>query len=98
MLVVMVAIGGVTVPVMLIVDMIAVRDGRVAAARAVRMLMSGMGHVRQRMLVVMILMRRMGVALMHIVDMSLTLDACVPAARPVLMRVASVNVIIVGCH
>lgn len=86
------------VAIMLVIDVVAVPDGRVPAARAMRMLVAGMGQVRQRMLVVVAAVGGMGVALVHVVDVSLALDAGVPAAGPVLVLVPGMNVIIVGCH
>jgi hypothetical protein len=84
-LVVMVAIGGVPVPVVGVVDMITVSDGLVSAAGPVHMRVAGMGKVRQRMLVVMSLMRRVGMAFVHVVDVTLALGAGMPAAWPVLV-------------
>jgi hypothetical protein len=86
------------VPVMLVIDVIAVRDWRVPAARAVHMLVAGVGQVRQRMLVVVAAVRGMGVALVHVVDVSFALDACVAATRAVHVLVTCMNMIIVGCH
>ena len=87
-----------TVPIVLIVDVVAVPDGRVPAVGAMHMLVAGMGQMRQRMLVVMGTVGRMSVALVHVVDVPLALDARVPATRAVHVLVTGMNVIIVGCH
>ena len=53
-LVVVIAVRGVAVPVVLVVDMVAVRDGLMPAAWPVSVLVAGVGQVGQRMLVVMV--------------------------------------------
>jgi hypothetical protein len=45
-LVVVIAVGSVAVPVVLVVDMVAVSDGLVPAARSVSVPVPGMGQVR----------------------------------------------------
>jgi hypothetical protein len=97
-LVIVITVGSMTVPIMLVVDVIAVPDGRMPAGGAVHMLVAGMSQVRQRMLVVMGAVGRMGVALVHVVDVPLALDARVAASRAVYVLVTRMNVIIVGCH
>ena len=55
MLVVVVAVGGVAVPVVGVVDVVAVRERLMPAAGPVGVFVAGMGQVRQRVLVVMAL-------------------------------------------
>ena len=93
MLVVVVAVGGVPVPVVHVIDVAIVRYHLVTAVRPVLMLVLGMGQVRQRMLVIVPLVRRVGVALMHVVDVSLALHARVPAIRSVFVAVVPVAVV-----
>jgi hypothetical protein len=97
-LVIVITVGCMTVPFMLVIDVVAVPDCRVPAVGAVHMLVACMGQVRQRVLVVVLVVASVGVALMHVVDVSFALDARVPAAGPVLVLVTGMNVIIVGCH
>ena len=97
MLVVMIAIGGMPMPVMGVVDVVAVRDRLVAAAGTVDVTVTRMGQVRERVLVVVVIMRRVGVPFVHVVDVSFALSARVPAAWPVYV-VVIVNVMISECH
>jgi hypothetical protein len=97
MLVVMVAIGGVPVPVVVVVDMVVVGDRLVPAAGSVPVGMPGMGEVRQRMLVVMSVMRSVRMALVNVVNVSLALGAGMAAVRPVLVAMGSVDFML-GCH
>jgi hypothetical protein len=90
-LVVVVAVGGVPVPVVRVVDVPGVGNGLVAAAWSVLVLVvARVGQVRQRVLVVVILMPGMGVALVHVVHVTLALHTGMPASGPVLMIVMSV--------
>src|SRR5215831_17873076 len=82
-LVVVIAVGGVAVPIMLVVDMVAVSDGLVPAARSVGVPVLGVGQVRQRMLVVVTRVLGVGVALGDVVDVTLALHAGMAAAGPV---------------
>ena len=97
-LVVMVAVGGMPVPVVGVVDMITVSDGLVAAARPVRVRVPGVRQMRQRMLVVMPVMRRMRMAFVHVVDVLRALGAGMPAARAVLVVGVSVDFMRGGYH
>jgi hypothetical protein len=81
-LVIVIAIGGVTVPVVLIVDMVAVADGLMPAAWPVSVLVAGVGQVGQRMLVVVAGMLGVGMAFVKVVDVTLALHAGMPAAWP----------------
>ena len=90
MLVVMVAVGGVPVPVVRVVDMVSVPDGLVAAVRPVRVGVAGVGQMRERMLVVMIVMRGVRMALVNVIDMPLAFDAGMPAVRPMLVLMGGV--------
>jgi hypothetical protein len=96
-LVVVVAVRRVPVPVMGVIDVIAMRDRLVPAARAVHMAVAGVGQVRERMLVVVVIMRRVGVPFVDVIDMPFALGARVPAARPVSV-VMKVNVMLLACH
>jgi hypothetical protein len=98
MLVVMVAVGGVPVTVMDVVDMITVRKRLMPAAGSVRVLVGGVGKVRQRMLVVMPVMRSVGMPFVHVIGMPLAVGARMPAAGPVLVLGVGMNVMIGSCH
>ena len=97
MLVVVVAVRRVPVPVVGVVDVIAMRDWLVPAARAMHVDVARMGQVRERMLVVVIVMGRVGVPFVDVVDVPFALGARVPAARPVSVRM-KVNVMLLLCH
>jgi hypothetical protein len=92
----MVAVGGVAVPVVLVVDVVLVSDGRMPAAWPVSVRMAGMGQMGQRVLVVVVVMRGMGVTFVNIVRVPLTLDAGMPAAGSVVMRVTGVDLVFGG--
>jgi hypothetical protein len=96
-LVVVVAVGRVPVPVMCVIDVVAMRDRLVPAARTVRMDMARVGEMRQRMLVVVVAMGGVGMPFVYIVDMAFALGACVPAARPMSVGM-KVNVMFLLCH
>jgi N-dimethylarginine dimethylaminohydrolase len=93
----MITIGGMPVPVVCVIDVVAVRHRVVAAARTMHVGVTGMRQVRQWMLVIVVIVRRVGMAFVHVIDMSLALGACVPAARPVYV-VMIVNLMLGGCH
>jgi hypothetical protein len=94
----MVAVGGVPVPVMGVVDMITVRNRLMPAAGSVRVRVGGVGQVRQRMLVVMPVMRSVRMTFVHVIRMSLAIGARVPAAGPVLVLGVGMNVMTGSCH
>jgi hypothetical protein len=96
-LVVMIAVGGVPVPIVGVVDVVAVRNWLVPAAGAMHVAMAGVCQVRERMLIVVAVVRRVSMSFVHVVDMSLALGACMPAARPVYV-VMIVNLMLGGCH
>jgi hypothetical protein len=96
-LVIVVAVRRVPVPVMGVIDVIAMRDRLMPAVRAMHVDMTGMGQVGQRMLVVVAIVRRVGVPFVDVVDVPFALGARVPAARPVSVRM-KVNVMLLGCH
>ena len=73
MLVVVVVVGGVAVPVVRVVDMVAVRERLMPAAGPVSVFVAGMSQVRQRVLVVMALMGGVGMAFVDVVDVALAL-------------------------
>lgn len=97
-LVVVIAVGSVAVPVVLVVDMVAVSDGLVSAVRSVSVPVRGVGHVRQRVLVVVTRVLGVGVALVDVVDVTLALHAGMPAAGPVLVIVRGMNLVSRCCH
>jgi hypothetical protein len=96
-LVVVVAVRRVPVPVMGVVDVIAMRDRVVPAARAMHVDVARMGQVRERMLVIVVIMGRVGVPFVDVVDMPFALRARVPATRPVRVLM-KVNVMLLACH
>ena len=98
MLVVVTLVGGVPVPVMDVVDMIAMLYSVVAAAGFVSVAMVVVGYVRKRVLVVMALVGRVRVTMMYVVGVSVMLDARVSAARTVLMSVLRVDFVDIGSH
>lgn len=98
MLVVVVPVGGMVMPVMNVVDVVAVPHAVVAAARLVSVFVIGVGYVRERMLVVMAFMRRVGMTIVYVVGMSVMPDGGVAATRAVLVRVLGVNSVRVGSH
>jgi hypothetical protein len=93
----MITVGRVPVPVVVVVDVIAVRDRLVPAAGAMCVHMSGVGEVRERMLVVMAVVRSVRMSFVDVVDMALALGTRMPAAGPVDM-VMQVNRMLVGGH
>ena len=97
-LVVVIAIGGVAVPVVLEVEMVAVSDRLMAAAWPVSVLVAGVSQVGQRMLVVMPGMFGMGMAFVNVVDVTLALHAGMPTAGPMDVVVCSMNFMAAGCH
>jgi hypothetical protein len=97
-LVVVAFVGGMVVPVMNVVHVVAVAHGVVPTAGFVSVLVFVVGRVRQRVLVVMTLMRRVRVTIVHVVGMSVMPDASVPAVRTVLVRVLGMNGVRVGRH
>jgi len=88
----------VPVPVMDVVDMIAMLYSVVAAAGFVSVAMVVVGYVRKRVLVVMALVGRVRVTMMYVVGVSVMLDARVSAARTVLMSVLRVDFVDIGSH
>ncbi len=89
-LVVMVAVGGMPMPIVRVVDMVIVADGLVPAVRPVRVIVGRMSEMRQRMLVVVVVMRGVRMALVNIIDMPLALDPGMPAVRSVLVLMGGV--------
>jgi hypothetical protein len=89
-LVVVIAVDGVPVPVVHVVDVMIVRHGLVTAVRSVLMPVLGVRQVRQRVLVIVSVVRRVGVSFVHIVDVPLALHARVAAVGTMLVVVVSV--------
>ena len=101
MLVVVIAVDGMPVPVVHVVDVMIVRHGLVAAVRSVLVPVLGVRQVRQRVLVIVFVVRRVGVSFMHIVDVSLALHARVAAVWTMLVAVvpvARMGVVVGRCH
>jgi hypothetical protein len=97
-LVVVIAVRGVPVAAMGVINVVTVPDGLVTAAGPVNVVVSGMGQVWQRVLVIMPRMRRVGVAIVDIVGVALALSARVSAAHAVNMLRVNVLVVISRCH
>lgn len=96
MLVVVLAVSRVAAPVVQIVDMIPVRDGHMAAAVTVHMVMVLMhGVARKFAFVVVIVMPPMKVTVVHIVHMVAVRDRDVPASLTV--DVVMIDMLAVGC-
>ena len=87
----MVAVGGVAMPLVRVVNMVVVADCLVPASRAVSVDVARVGQMRKRMLVVMVVVRGVGMTFVDVVDMPLALDAGVPATRPVLVLMGRVR-------
>jgi hypothetical protein len=98
MLVVVTLVGGMVVPIVHVVHVIAVTHRVMAAARFVSVVVVGVRNVRKRVLVVVALVRRVGVAIMQVVGMSVMPDASMTATRTVLMRVLGMNCVRAGSH
>jgi hypothetical protein len=97
----MIAVGGVPVPIVHVVDVAIVRHGLVATIGPVQVLVVVVRQVWQRVLVIVPLVWRVRVALVHIVDVPLALHAGVTTAGPVLvvvMRLALMGVVVGGGH
>ena len=97
-LVVVITVGSVAVPVVLVVDMVAVSDGLVPAARSVSVAVPGVSQVRQRVLVVVTRVLGVGMALVDVVDVTLALHAGMAAAGPVLVIMCGMNLVFCWCH
>src|SRR5215469_7551996 len=97
-LVVVVAVGGVAVAIVGVVDVVAVGEGIVPAVRPVDVVVAGVGQVGQRVLVVVALVRGVGVAFVNIVGVAFALHAGVPATGPVVVRVRGVHLMLSRCH
>ena len=97
MLVVMITIGSVPVPVVGVVDVVAMLYRLVSAPGSMVMGVLGVRQVRERMLIVVAFVRRMGVSFVHVVDVALALGACVSATGPVHM-VVIMDMMLCGSH
>jgi hypothetical protein len=89
---------GMVVPVMNVVDVIAVPHGVVAAAGLVSVVVLSVGQVRERVLVVVALVRRVGMTIVYEVGMSVMPDASVAAVRTVLVAVLGMDSVRFGSH
>jgi hypothetical protein len=97
-LVVVAFVRGVPVPVVDIVDMVAMLDSVMTAASLVSVAVISVGYVGQRVLVVVALVGGVRVTVVYIVGVSLVLDAGMPAARTVVMRVLGMDLVHVRSH
>ena len=97
-LVVVIAVRGVPMSVVNVVDVLIVFHRLVTAAGTVQVVVSSMREVRQRVLVVVVLVRSMGVSLVHVIDVTLALHAGVTAARSVLVFAVNVLRVLGACH
>jgi hypothetical protein len=97
-LVVVVTVGGVAVALVRIVDMVAVGNGIVTAARPVNMIVPGVSQVGQRVLVVVALVRGVGVTFVDIVGVALALHAGMAAAGPMVVLMSVVNLMLSRHH
>jgi hypothetical protein len=86
------------VPVVVVVNVVTVRDLVMPAVRTVHVLVGWVRHVRQRVLVVVAFVRRVRVAFVHVVGVTLALHAGVPAAWSVVVLVLGVHMVFAGCH
>jgi hypothetical protein len=87
----MVAVSGVTMPVVRVVDMVVVTYCLVPASGAVRVGVARVGQMRERMLVVMVAVLGVGMTFVDVVNVPLALDAGVPAVGPVLVLMGRVR-------
>ena len=88
----MIAVRGVAVRPVQIVDVIAVLDGLVSATLAVGVVVDLGDHVLvQRVLVVMVAVQMVRVTVVEVIDMALVLHRYVAAGRPVLVVVIGVG-------
>ena len=106
-IVAVVAVNVVQMPIYEVVDVIAVRDGgvaasgpvdvvRIVAGAAVRGAVFGiLGRYRDRVLIVMILVRAVQMAVVQVADVVLVLDGHVTAVRPVRVGVIFMDFV---CH
>ncbi len=83
-LVVVLAVGGVLVPVVHVVDVVVVRDGLVTAVRSVGVVCNGV-LCDALMLVVVIAVDRVVVGSVHVVDVTVVLNGLVSAVGAVLI-------------
>jgi hypothetical protein len=97
-LVVVAFVRGVPVPVVDIIDMVAMLDSVMTAASLVSVAVISVGYVGQRVLVVVALVGGVRVTVVYIVGVSLVLDAGMPAARTVVMRVLGMDLVHVRSH
>jgi hypothetical protein len=86
-------VGGVTVPVVDVIHMIAVGQGLMTAAVAVPVGVVLMGEMRQRMLVIVALVREMCMPLVDVVHVALMQGSGVAALRPVCMVMLGMDVV-----
>lgn len=94
MLVVVVAVSGMTMLTVQVVDVVTVLDGLMATAGAVGMVMHLRGHVGiDLMFVVVAVMLVVRVPIVQVVDMALVLDRDMSAVVRVLMAMSVVNLV-----
>jgi hypothetical protein len=98
-LVVVTVVGGVPVPVVGVVDMVAMGDRLVPAAGAMSVGVAVVGKVRrQGVLVIVAIVVSVGVPVVDVVGVALTLHAGVPTLRAVIVRVHGMDFVLGGGH
>jgi hypothetical protein len=91
-------VGGVTVPVVDVVDMIVVGDRFVPTLGAVGVSVLGVGDVRQRVLVAVLAVGAVGVPVVDVIGVALMFDRGMPASGSVLMGVILVHGVLSCAH
>jgi hypothetical protein len=91
-------VGGVTVPIVDVIDVVTVRDSHMPTALSMGVVMVGVLHMRQVALVIVIVVGAMGVAIVDVIDMSLVLHSRMSALGPVLMGVIFVHAVLRRTH
>jgi hypothetical protein len=97
-LVVVVAVGGVTVALVRVVGVVAVGNGIMPAAGPVNVIVPGVSQVGQGVLVVVALVRGVGVTFVDIVGVAFALHAGMAAAGPVVVLMSVVNLMLSRHH
>lgn len=91
-------VGCVTVPIMHVIDVVAVKDGHMPTAVSVDMAMAGVLHMRQVAFVVVTVVSAMGVTVVDVVEMALVFDSRVTARGSVLVGVIFVHGVLSRTH
>jgi phosphotransferase system glucose/maltose/N-acetylglucosamine-specific IIC component len=91
-------VGGVTVPIVDVIDVVTVRDSHMPTALSMGVVMVGVLHMRQFALVIVIVVGAMGVAIVDVIDMSLVLHSRMSALGSVLMGVIFMHAVVTRTH